>query len=154
MIEILDTIMTRASKRLEKKHNMSLIGIGEGMMESVKTMCFRFQIYRPLEKSEARAIIVDSVLDFLADINQDEEIRQYLDIYPCDVNHVEVFLFINTPERGEFYDPNLSVVSAYMGEIVYSTNDPDKPKISYKSHEIESFEDAVKILKGETPTNP
>ncbi len=154
MIEILDTIMIRTSKRLETKHNMKLMGIGEGMMESVKTMCFRFQINRPLEKSEARAIVVDSVLDFLADINQDQEIRQYLDISPFDVNHVEVFLFINTPEQGAFYHPNLSVVSAYMGEIIYSTNDPDKPKITYKSHEIESFEDAVKILQGENSTNP
>ena len=146
--KIVDNLMSRASKRLEKKHNMRLIGINEGMMGCVKMMGFRFQVYRSLSKSEARAIIVDCIQDFLADINQDEKIRQYLEVYPFDLNHVDTMIFINTPDRGDFYYPNLCVVTASHGNIRYSTNDPEN-EYRYKTEETESFEDAVKILKGE-----
>jgi len=145
--KIVDNIMSRASKRLVKKHSMRLIGIHEGMMGCVKMMGFRFQVYRPLSKDEARAMVVDSIQDFLADINQDEKIRQYLEVYPFDLNHVDMMIFIDTPDYGTYYYPNLCVVTASRGNIRYSTNDPEK-KYSYKTEETESFEDAVKILKG------
>ena len=145
--------MAKASKRLEKKYNMSLIGINEGMMGCVRLMGFSFQIYRPLDKNEARAIVVNSVQDFLAEINQDEKIRQYLEVYPFDVNHVEIVIFINTPDRGDFCHPNLSVVNASDGKIKYSTNDPEN-QYRYKSREHESFEDALKILNGNSPQTP
>ena len=61
--KIVDQLMSRASKRLEKKHNMRLIGINEGMMGCVKLMGFRFQIYRKIDKNQARAMIVDSIQD-------------------------------------------------------------------------------------------
>jgi len=145
--KIVDNIMSRASKRLVKKHNLRLIGIHEGMIGCVKMMGFSFQVFRPISKNEARAMVVDSVQDFLTDINQDEKIRQYLEVYPFDANHVEIMIFIKTPDFGTYYYPNLCVVTASRGNIRYSTNDPEN-KNRYKTEETESFADAVKLLKG------
>jgi hypothetical protein len=151
--KIVNDIMSRSGKRLAKKHGLRQIGIAEGMMGCVQLMGFSFQMYRKIDKNEARALVVDCVQDFLADINQDEEIRQYLEVYPFDANHVEIDIYINTPDRGDFFHPNLSVVSATDGKIKYSTKDP-KNRNKYKTREIETFEEAVEILKGECQQNP
>ena len=90
-----NALMKRASTRLAKRHNMNLVGIKEGMMDCIRKMGFRFQIFRKLEKNEARAILVDCIEDFLKDINQDESIRQYLEVYPFDIHHVDVIIFIS-----------------------------------------------------------
>jgi len=148
--EISNNLMAKTSQHLEKKYRMKQIGFGKA---GRKTLSLSFQIRRPLEKKEARTILVDSVQEFFKDVNHDEKIRQYLDVYPFSAKNIEVLIFIHKPDGSNFYHPNLSVVSASEGEIVYSTDDPENEN-RYKSEETESFEDAVKILKSETPTNP
>ncbi len=147
--QIVDDLITRSSKRLEKKHNMRLVGITEGMMGSVKLIGFSFQIFRQMKKNEARTMVVDCVQDLLADINQEEKIRPYLEVFPFDTNHVEIFLFIDPIDEVDCH-PNLSVVTASHRKIYYNTNDSEK-KYKFKCEEEETFEDAVKILKGEIP---
>jgi hypothetical protein len=149
--KIVNVIMSRSGKRLAKKHGLRQIGITEGMMDCVRLMGFSFQIFRSMDKQESRAMLVDCVQDFLSDINGEEKIRPYLEVYPFDANHVEITIYLKTPDRGSFYHPNFTVVTAYKGEIVYSTVDQKTNK--YKSQEVETFEEAVEILKGECPQN-
>jgi len=150
--KLANKIIKSASDRLSKKHHMELIGVKQGMMGCVKLIGFRFQVYRKLSKDEARAIVVDSAQDFLTEINQNESIRNYLQVYPFDLEHIEVVLFIDTPDRGTFYHPDLAVVAARRGQVTYTTNDPDH-KYRYKLEEEESFEDALKIVQTQASSN-
>lgn len=146
--DIFYKVRKNAADKLEKKYDLKLSGFGEGLMGNINLMYLSFQVNHSISKNDARNLIVNAVQDLLADINENEEIRQYLAVYPFDTNHVEIDIFIGTPENGNLYHPYLGVVSACRSNIEYSTDDPDK-KHHYKAEETESFEDAVKIIKGE-----
>ena len=150
--KIASKIIKSASDRLSKKHHMEIIGVKQSMMGCVKLIGFRFQVYRKLSKDEARAIVIDCAQSFLAEINQNEAIRKDLQVYPFDSEHIEVVLFIDRPDRGTFYHPDLAVVATRRGQVTYTTNDPDH-KYKYKSEETESFEEAVKILQNQASSN-
>ncbi len=145
-----DHLIKSASQRLAKRYDMKLVGITEGMMGCVRLIGFSFQVNGPIKKNEARKIAVDCVEDFLTEINQNEEIRPYLEVYPFDTKHVDIIIFIIEPDGRGYVHPDLSVVTAADGNIKFSTNNPEN-KYTYKSRESETFEDAVKILKGEIP---
>ena len=151
-VKIADNIIKTTSDRLSKKYQMHLMGVKSGMMGCVKLMGIHFQVNRSLSKEEARTIIVDSAQSFLEDINQNESIRPFLQVYPFDLKHIEIVVFISTLGNGTFYHPNLSVISVVDGKIEYSINDPDH-KYRYKLEECESFEDAVKILQNQASSN-
>ena len=150
--KIANQITNNSSDRLRKKYRMNIIGVKSGMMHCVNLMGIHFQVNRALSKEEARAIIVDCAKSFLADINQNESIRPFLKVYPFDLKHIEIIIFINTPDNGTFYHPDLSVVSVVDGKIGYDTNDPDH-KYRYKLEETESFEDALKIVQTQASSN-
>ena len=147
-VKIADDIMIKASKRLAEKHGLRFCGISGGMMGCVKLMGVTYQLNRLMEKNEARAVVVDCVQEILADINQDEPVRKYLQVYPFDANHLEVMILLSTPDMGTLYYPDLTVVNASKGKITYSTNDPNN-KYQYKTRDSESFEDAVKIVESQ-----
>lgn len=145
-------LIKNASLRITKKHHISHIGTKVAMMDCVEFMGLHFQANRRLSKDEARNIVVNGARDFLADINQNEEIRKYLEIYPFDLQHIEIVIFINTPDNGTSYHPDLAVVAARRNKVTYATNDPQN-EYKYKLEEEESFEDAVKILQNQASSN-
>ena len=149
-VKIADDLLIKSSKRLAQKHGLHFCGISGGMMGCVKLMGVTYQLNRAMKKNEARAVIVNCVQEILADINQNEPIRKYLQVYPFDPYHLEVSIFFSTTDHGKLFYPDLSVVTAYNGIIDYATNDPDD-KFKYKTQEVESFEDAVKIVQSQNP---
>ena len=149
-VKIADDIMIKASKRLAEKHGLHFCGISGGMMGCVKLMGVTYQLNRAMEKNEARTVVVNCVQEILADINQNEPVRKYLQVYPFDAYHLEVTIFFSTADYGNLYHPDLKVVSVYDGKISYVTKDPDK-EFGYKTEEEESFEDAVKIVQSQNP---
>lgn len=150
--KIADRIMKTTSDYLSKKHQIQLIGVKSSMKDSVKLMGLHFQVNRKLNKDEARSMIVECTQSFLANINQNEAIKKYLQIYPFDSKHIEIVIFIDRPDRGTFYYPDLAIVSVVDGKIEYTTNDSEI-KYHYKTREFESFEDAVKILQNQASSN-
>jgi len=147
---IADKLMMQSSKRLAKKHNLHLAGLTGGMFGCIKLMGLSFQLSRPMNKDEARAMIVDCVQSFLEDVNKDESIKKHLQVYPFDAEHIEVTIYMRTPDEGALYYPDLTVVTARRGKITYYTKD-SKIKFGYKTEEVESFEDAVKIVQSQNP---
>ncbi|HRD55808.1 MAG TPA: hypothetical protein PLC42_05360 [Parachlamydiaceae bacterium] len=143
-------LRAQSAKKLEKKHQMSFCGTAGGMMDNINLLGFSFLINRPMTKNEVRMLAVSSTQDFLNDINQDEKVRQYLKIYPFDIEHIEITFLFRTHDQGTVYHPNLAVVSVYNGKIKYSTNNPLNDN-RFLVQETETFEDAVKILNGEIP---
>lgn len=143
-------IMIKASKRLAEKHSLRFCGVSGGMMGCVKLMGVTYQLNRSMDKIEARAVIVDCIQEILEDINQNEPVRKYLQVYPFDANHLDVSIFFGTANYGNLYYPDLKVVSAYRGKISYATKDP-AIEFGYKTEEVESFEEAVKIVQSQPP---
>ena len=70
------------SSVLQKRHNLQIVGVYESGMDCIKGLGFSFQILKPLNRNDARRIVVDCVEEFINELNHDEEIRPYLKNYP------------------------------------------------------------------------
>jgi len=149
-VKIADDLLIKSSKRLAKKHGLRFCGISGGMMNCIKLMGVTYQLNRAMEKNEARTVVVNCVQEILADINQDESLRKDLQVYPFDAKHVKIVIFLSTYDYGDLYYPDLSVIAARHGELTYFTHDSEH-EFKYKTREVESFEDAVKIVESQNP---
>jgi hypothetical protein len=145
-IDMAQRITGKVARTLEKKYNMHAIGIGEGMKGSVNWMKLAFEISQPLSKKEATKIVVDCLEEYLNAINEDEQIRPYLKIYPFTTLNAEIEIYSRNSSTGElFLDPFIGIVHARRGKINYITK--EKGKIEYKTDYEEDYEEALKSLK-------
>jgi hypothetical protein len=146
-VTLAEEIQGSVARKLAKRYDMSLFGLGGGMADSVNIICLSFQIRKPLTKEELRYILIDCVEEILAAFNANEEIRPYLLNYPFLPKNVEMVIFITDPTGRDLYDPTIAVASATNGKVNYFTNDPDN-EFRYKSEFTESYEEALKIVRG------
>ena len=139
-----NSVVAKIAKKLEKKYNIKAIGDGGGIDDDgVRMMSLSFQIKQPLERNEARRLIISGAQDFLADINANKEIRPYLKIYPF--KNIELCIFSVQSNGRDVYDPYIGVVAYVDGELGYRTNDRDNP-YRYKSKYFETLDEALAIL--------
>lgn len=143
-IVLADKITARVATKVAKKHNIHCIGTGGSYIGHVNMLALSFQIFRPLDKKEARFLVVDSALEYLNAINSNEEIRPFLKEYPF--KNVEIRIFIYNADGSDVYDPHIGTVSLHHGEVTYATDDPEN-RYTYKSKEKETFEEAARIVE-------
>lgn len=136
----------QAVKKLSAKYKMDCIGTGGGNKDGqVRMSSLSFIKPKPLDKEEARRLIVACTQEYLQMINDNEELRPALLHYPFTERDVELTIFSTYPDGHDVYHPIIGVVSSEHGKISYQTNDPDK-KHAYKLDEEEPFAEALKIL--------
>lgn len=151
--KIANQIRQKTIEKLSNKYKLRPVGLKGGMQGCINIMGCDFQLNRKMEKDEARAMLVDCMQEFLADINKNVSIRKYLKVYPFDDKHFEVTIFLSTPDHDALYYPDYRVVSACNGQLSYFTKDP-QIKYGYKSEEYETYKDAVKIVQGQQQPQP
>ena len=142
----------QAGEALSSKHQMRYQGSGGGFKNNKISMsALSFTIVKPLNKHDARHLIVDSIHEFLKTINDNNELSPYLLNNPFTINNIELTIFTTLPNGNSYYDPFLSVVCTHNGKIYYRSYDPDK-KYHYKIDDVETFEEALQILAKEKLT--
>lgn len=139
-------IINKTGKKLERRHNMTVVGTGGRMMNCVELMRLAFNINKPLSKEESRKIILDCTSEFLREINSDQEIRPYLVQFPFRVENINISIFTHDEQGRNLYDPDITVVLIDNGEITYLTDDREN-KYRFKSEYVESYEDALKLTQ-------
>lgn len=141
-------IMEEMSKVLPKKYGMEVVSTTAGLARSVNVLGLGFQIDGPLTKEQLREILVNCEEEFLARVNQNENIRPYLKNYPFTSENIELDIYVQDSQTGlEAVDPNISVASISNGCVVYCSEFKDPKTPGYKSKEVESYEDALRIVK-------
>ncbi len=144
--DMANEISAKVAKKLIKKHQMDLIGVGGGMMGSVYMIGLSFQIHHPMDRNEARVRIVDCVEELLAAVNANEEIRPFLKDYPFTTKNVHLAIFSNYADGREVFDPYIRAVTVYISDhIIFSTMEPNKE--TYKTRCRELYSEAQSILR-------
>jgi len=141
-----DRVQAEAIGYIAKKYNLELAGIGGGMMGCIRRMDVAFGIKKPLDKDEARALLVNVVEDFLRIVNADEEVKPYLVHVPFTAKNLSVVIFIYTPDGRTVYYPNLSHVSVSGDKVFFRSADVDV-YAEYKIKESELYEEAFETVK-------
>ncbi|MFT4551700.1 MAG: hypothetical protein ACI9S8_000316 [Chlamydiales bacterium] len=139
-------IIGTTAKVLEKRYKLQVIGSGASMPDMVRSLNIHFRIDRPIEKLEARKIIVDCASELIKNMNNSEVIRPYLQNYPVTSQNIEVTLFSYYPDGSRVYFPLVHSVAVRRGGIAFFTKDPEH-EFGYKTEEYETFEEALEILK-------
>jgi len=136
--KIADAITGNTAKKLKKQKNLFLIGIGGRMMDDIQMMAMSFSYYHEVNVEQARELITYAINEYLADINNNQEIRPYLHEYPFTSKNVEIRLFIYGPDRRELSPEKIGYVSSIDGVLEYYTR-------SDKDHPIckETYEEAL-----------
>lgn len=148
-IRLSDVVVARTAKKLRKQYpKMRLIGTGGGYMDCVHMLAMSFDMDYPLDKKEARIVLVNCVREFLQEINQDQPLRPFLETSPepFSVKNIEVEVFSSNPDGSWVYDPYITVASCVNGIVRFATKDPDQ-KFGYKNQYEETYEEALLIVQ-------
>lgn len=138
-------ILKEMEKKLSAQYHMRAISDTVGLIENVNLLGLGFQIRGPLTQDQLRVILVDCVEEFLAAINNNDEIRPFLKLYPYTSEGIQISLFVIDPQGRSLYDPNIGVATVRRGVITYLITDKAKPLI-YKSEVRETYEEAQNIV--------
>lgn len=80
-------------------------------------------------------------------INNNEEIRPFLYVFPCTEKNVQVIIY-NTNEGKGVFHPGMSTAQILKGVLTYMTVDAHKTLV-YKNRYTETYEDAIKLINNE-----
>ncbi|CDZ81076.1 hypothetical protein BN1013_01604 [Candidatus Rubidus massiliensis] len=150
-VKAFENVLYQSAKLLEKKYNVSAMGSGGSVPEGViKEFTLSFQKKGILTKEECRKLVVSMGLDFLHLINTNKEVRPFLYKYPFEPKDICINLFIRDEKENYVEHPNISIADLLLGNLSYETKIVNYETDTFKkiSLEKESFEDALKIVKG------
>lgn len=139
-------IRYEVAKKLAKEFHMEPVGEGGSFYDCVRELFLAFEIQGPLTKDQLRNILVYSVEECLSAVNNNEEIRPYLIVYPFTPQEIEIVLYVKGKRGGDIYDPDIGVASERQGKLEYMITDKTDT-FKYKLTDTESYEDALKIVR-------
>ncbi len=143
-VKIAAEITANTAKKLEKEKKLYLIGTGGGMMHDIRMMAMSFQFLQEVDLQTARELIVYTVREYLADINDNETVRPYLHNYPFTAKDIKIRIWVCKPDRSAFPPEKIYYVSAINGILGYYVHGPKK----YSRQAIceETYEEALQAI--------
>lgn len=144
-----DHVIMESAHTLGKRHHLRFMGMGEGAVDGITSMSISFQrLGPPLDRATARALIVDCADQFLHTINQDPELKKFLNTHPFPREKTSVLIFSYDEKGYNVYDPAICIVGISNGIIEYDTKAPGPGQEGrYETKVRETYEEAVAILR-------
>lgn len=142
--------VTNEGRKIGEKYGMSQVSVGGGVDKGIWLMSLDFQRYgSPLTEEEARRLIISCLHDYLEAVNNDENLRPFLKVYPFKPENIDMGIFNSDPiTKEESFHPHIGVVTVDQGKIGYFT--VEKSNIyKYKSKKYETYDEAIAILQKE-----
>lgn len=112
-------ITEKTAKQLEEQKSLYLVGTGGQMMHDIQMMAMSFYFYREVSLPEARNLIAYAINAYLAQINDNKEIRPYLHEYPFIAKNVEIRIWIHKPDGTHPTSDKIYYISAINGVLDY-----------------------------------
>lgn len=142
--------MGLSAKILSKKHNMRPCATTVAMPGgNIKYLELEFDIDGPLRQNIIRKTLINSVHDFLDNINNDKELCRYLKNGYMDISEVGITLFIRDANGYLIYEPEIGIASINKGTLEYIQDDPTEISIKGLKATKESYEEAIEILRSQ-----
>lgn len=142
-----DKIITQVADHLEREYGMHLSALGGGADKGIWLITAHLHIYRALDQTEARYLIVKAVEKFLEEVNNSEDIRPYLKNYPFKPENLRIFIIsFKSIKRERSLHPYIGGVYQDGGDVTYLTLDPEDV-YKFKDRIEEPYTEAFKIIQ-------
>ncbi|MBT7264243.1 MAG: hypothetical protein HN831_02045 [Waddliaceae bacterium] len=144
-------MMGQFTQDMCKKYNFSNPEFSGMFFDTVEELTCNFNSKKKLTPEEARIISVNCAKEMLSRINSNENIKPYLKSFPFTANNISLFIVFTTPDgKGHYGKEFVSHVHVSRNSIYYSYYDDTNTKTrTYRTLKIESYSEALKIVKGE-----
>lgn len=136
-----------SAEMLAKKYNIYPCATSVAMPEGdIQYLELEFNARGPLSQSVIRELLINSIHDFLENINNDKELCSYLKNRYLDISEVGIGLFFLDANRKAIGRPNIGVASIDRGELEYITLEPDAIP-SFRDKYYETYEEALCMVR-------
>ncbi len=122
-------------------------GTGGRMRDQITMLALSFDYFGPMDREKGRKILLLAVEEFTKAINEDENIRPYLNNYPFELKNIEIFIFLRKADRSFYSDGELCIISSRNGLLEYEIRDPKADHL-LTVHK-ETYKEAVQKVKEE-----
>ncbi len=122
---LVDEVTNRAFVQLKMEKGLYPFGTGARMMDQIKMLALAFHYYKEVEIEEARELLLYAGNVFLNIINNNEQIRPYLDNYPFKPENIEITIYLKNTDGSKFAPEKLCVISMVNGVLEYEAKNPE-----------------------------
>ncbi len=144
--QLVNSILGKTAKIIKEKYNLKPCGSGAAMpggpIQEV-TLCFDTKL--SFTKNELRELLIKSAKELLNQVNEDNEIHQFLKDHPFTIRNVEIIIYNHDKNGRGVFDPAISVARISQGNLFYRTTDVNDT-FKYKNEFEESYEEALKAI--------
>jgi hypothetical protein len=144
-------ITVKTAEKLQQEKGLVLVGTGGGMMGDIQMMAMGFNFYQIVDIKTARTLLVDSVEEYLSDINANQEVRPFLHNYPFTAENIEIAIYFYISEGSNVPLDKITIAAAEQGKLVYYIDDPEK--YTLKDIHEETYEEALRIVSLENSSD-
>ncbi len=143
---IANQITLDTAKLLRERYGLNAVGIGGGMMDDIKKMNLSLQSTKLLSIDEGRELILSCIDTYLDQINSNEKVRPFLNVYPFSENNIGVTIFVDRRENGEIVVGRIAAIFNSDGKICFRA-----VKSELQNEEVlsETYEEAREIVMAE-----
>lgn len=145
--QLIDKIMHKFSKELQKEYGLRLVGYGGGMMDDIKIVGGTYQSRTRMDVNEARRMYVHIIEGCLERINADEAVRPYLHNYPFTTDNLHFLLSFVDNKNKKMTDGSVALVLYCKRNHTICFEGYDRETEDFYSLHREPYEDAVAIVK-------
>lgn len=134
--------------KVTKKYGVYCYGIGGSFRENIHIIDITFTTYDEIQDINiARYLYVNLMEEFMQEINNNENIRQYLVTYPFPIEGFKMSIIFSDKTTNYFAkNPFIADVMLAKGNLVYSTL--DKENFGFEEIYRESYSEAYEKVFG------
>lgn len=126
-VKAADKVTSRCTKKIQKEHNIQLIGSGGSMMDDIREIFLHFIDNKTPTIEQARKLIIQITEEIILEFNSDEDVRPYLSNYPFKASNIRIMISIRNPEMN-IKSNSICFISKGDHSIDYYTSDIGKDK--------------------------
>lgn len=137
-----DSITDKVISKIQEETTLRSIGTGGGMMNGIRMLSISFRYNNNVDTQTARKLLLYCVNEYLTAINNDKQVRPYLDHYPFTPKGLEIMIYFYHSDGSKPPQGSLINASAVDGMFEYNCVSPNGNTLQslYK----ETYEEALK----------
>jgi hypothetical protein len=144
--QLVNAILASAAKTIKDKYDIKPCGMGAAMPGGpIQELTLCFDTKHPYTKGQLRELLIKSARELLHQINENNEIQEFLKERPFSIKNVEIIIYNHDKNGRGLCDPEISTARISQTVLIYRTIDP-QDSFKYKNEFEESYEEALKAL--------